>query len=158
MATKEQYSWYKEHHICVRCHKRESFYNHVLCEICIEKNNNHSLTYCRPDYSKKKNQEQKKSLYRSRKEQGLCVRCGKKALKNHVLCLECNVRNNRRAKENRSKNKEYIENKCKRCNNQCVPGKKLCPECLEKARKSIEYARQFVDMDGHIWKKLKLKV
>ena len=158
MATKEEYAWYKKHRICVGCYKRTAFHNHVLCEMCIEKKKKQSYNYCRPENSKKKNQELKKNLYRMRKEQGLCVRCGKKALKNHVLCLECNIKNNRREKENRDKSKSHIENKCRWCNNQRVEGKTLCSNCLEKARKQAEYARSFVNTDNHIWKKMGTRI
>ena len=47
MRSKEEYYWYKSHHICTDCHCREAFYNHTLCEICIEKRQNR--TYIRPE-------------------------------------------------------------------------------------------------------------
>ena len=100
--------------------------------------------------------EHKKELYRIRKEQGLCTRCGKKALKGHTMCLECNITNNKRAKINRDKNKTFAFNKCRYCEKECVEGKKVCKEHLEKLMKQAEYARTFVDIKGHIWNRMKV--
>ena len=149
MSSKEEYYWYKSHHICTDCHCREAFYNHTLCEVCIEKRQNR--TYIRPEESKKKNVEHKKKLYHERKEQGLCVRCGKKALKGKTMCLNCNIANNKRAQTNRDKYKIYNPNKCRYCEKDCVEGKKVCQEHLEKLREQATYARTFVNIKEHIW-------
>lgn len=153
MPTKEEYYWYKERHICTDCQKQPAFSNYTLCADCLYKRQVRSQNYTRSKESKERNKQIKKELIKSRKGQGLCPRCGKKALPGKVLCLECNMKNNHRVQEYRDRHKVYIENKCRYCNNQCVEGKKVCAECLEKLQKQAEYARTFVNTKDHVWQK-----
>lgn len=45
MCKVNNYEWYKEHHICVRCGQHDAEKNHVLCLECMMKNRESSLNY-----------------------------------------------------------------------------------------------------------------
>lgn len=45
MQTKEDYYWYKEHHICARCHKYKAMPNKTMCSVCLEKDAERSKKY-----------------------------------------------------------------------------------------------------------------
>lgn len=72
-----------------------------------------------------------KTLYYQRKEQGLCVRCGEKAIQGKVMCETC--RDNEAKK--RKSDREFCKSMgiCPRCQKNLLWGdEKNCPECLAK--------------------------
>lgn len=76
--------------------------------------------------------ERSARLYKSRKENGLCPRCGKTLDRKGHYCSECleKVR-----EYNRANRKFYRENHiCTECGKNSVPdGERICPECRAKA-------------------------
>ncbi len=82
-ANRELYLWYKERGICTKCKKRYAAPGHVTCEACLKKHREYEKRY-----SERKAIKQKE-VREQRKAQGLCVYCGRKAVKDRVLCVEC---------------------------------------------------------------------
>lgn len=98
----DRYYWLKEHHICVRCGKKEAFRNRVCCEDCIYHNNEYyHSNRARLDKTKKERQ----ARYRA---EGRCVVCGKpRDGKSIILCNKClEVSNKARRKYARRKRDE----------------------------------------------------
>lgn len=91
--------------ICIRCGKEKAISNMVLCSNCREKNNSSRRGVNHKQLSKEKRKEQYKiykekyypkykERYYTRKNQGLCVVCGKPALKGLVMCYDCRLYQN----------------------------------------------------------------
>lgn len=79
-----------------------------------------------------------KKLRENRKAAGFCPNCGKLANSGYVLCDSCrSKRRNYMAKYNNHQPRgEY--GICWTCNKrEAVPGKRLCAECAEKAKRNL---------------------
>lgn len=75
--------------------------------------------------------EKMKTLYHSRKDQGLCVKCGKKLDRDGVYCEGCNQKKNRENRENRKAWKKL--NICPQCGKNILYGdEKSCLECKNR--------------------------
>lgn len=84
---KERRIYLKSHGICIRCGYKEAISDMVLCSDCREKNNK-----SRKGKISIRQRERQKEKYHSRKENGLCVYCGKKpALPGMTKCHECRM-------------------------------------------------------------------
>lgn len=107
MCKVNNYEWYKEHHICVRCGQHDAEKNHVLCLECMMKNRESSLNYANRNREeiRKKNRISNIARYYKLKKLGICVSCGKRKTKNNkVHCQYCSAINNER------KRKQYLLN------------------------------------------------
>lgn len=130
----EEYYWYKEHHICVKCHQQDARPNCVTCYDCADKEAIYrEQTYRLPT---KKSREYKRNLYKVRKEAGICTRCGKKkASKGLTTCIDCRTKTNRNANDRRkllnAQKRKYL-GICLRCNNPVVDGYCYCEEHLKR--------------------------
>lgn len=90
-----------------------------------------------------------KEKQQERKEQGLCIRCGRKLQESkYTKCAECRLkaaRYNRRYKDAKVfkgelKTKEMLDgiNLCKKCGkSKPVEGYHLCERCLEQCRRAL---------------------
>lgn len=130
----EEYYWYKEHHICVKCHQREARPHSVLCYDCADKEAMYREQNQRAYTEKEK--QYKKSLYQKRKEAGICVRCGKrKSAVGVITCIDCRTKTNRNANNRRKllnvQKRKYL-GICLRCNNPVVEGYCYCEEHLKR--------------------------
>lgn len=137
---KETYEWLKEKGICVHCRKKKAFGKNILCADCLEKSTLRGAKYYQEHKSEKneKNKALARIKYREHKEQGVCVRCGKRnAVPGKVLCSQCN------AWVKTYQNEHYIKkaplkadrNNLKLCSFCAKPlnnHPKLCDECHEK--------------------------
>ena len=83
--------YYKKHHICIDCRTNDALPNRCCCYECQSKR---LETYRKTKDNKteeekieknKQSNERRKERVKFRKENGLCPRCGKKALPGHVL-------------------------------------------------------------------------
>lgn len=94
---------------------------------------------------RKQNNEQRRLLYQSRKENGVCVICGKcPPEQGRVRCSECLQEDRKKhEKSNRKKGRTPRQlmngvDLCKQCGKaKPVEGYKMCERCLEKARERI---------------------
>ena len=138
----------KRLHLCTRCGKKDArtLIGRALCFECAEK-----------QYPKGNKEElAKRAEYmRQRAEQarakGLCPQCGKrKPAEGRVHCEHCLAIRKRyderiRRKRGQMPRSMMVElGMCYTCFKPVVPGKKLCPECLEKAMKNLKQNRNAV--------------
>jgi hypothetical protein len=122
MTPKEEYYWYKSHKICVICHSEEAEPGRVRCFECGEKQRLRDLKRKRDPEERAK---QRKKLIQRKKEQGICVRCSKKAT-HGVHCYEHYIYMRRKNREYRT-GKHFDEiGLCRICGEPPAPGKKLC--------------------------------
>ena len=145
----EAYHYYKDHGICVYCKREKAAPGRAMCLNCAsivaEKR--------RAKYSKlseeeraernRKKREQSKALREYRKENGLCLVCGKPVYKNYSKCYEHYIYFKRVNRErNKAQAKGYAElGLCRICGKPVVKGKKFCEEHLEKYRKNMSHAQ-----------------
>ena len=153
--NREWYYFLKEHHICVRCGKRDAFYNKTKCPECIEKAQKRDREHYAENREKilQRKKKRSKPLYARRKAEGLCVKCGRKKAIKGIYCLECYVKERKREIERTEKRKRenggYIreiwkeKGLCIQCGEPTLPGKRLCQKHYEVAAKNAEHARKY---------------
>lgn len=137
----EEYHFYKNLGICVRCHKERAEPHKVMCYECMDKE--------KEQYQKKlqKNKEQinKRDLdkYYRLKEQGICTYCKhEKAVVGKTKCAKClakirNKRNRNKCDIDRSERVAY--GICYICGkDKIIPGKRVCEKCYETRIESIK--------------------
>lgn len=108
MTYKERTQFLKENGLCTRCGKAPATPGHSTCPNCRD--------YAKVIYEKRKAQgklwvqnhseeyyAQKKEQYYERKEQGLCVLCGKPAVDGLIYCPRCRIKNREYCQKRRSK-------------------------------------------------------
>ena len=153
---RELYHWYKDHHICVGCHREDAMPGRTKCEECSLKEAEKKKRYRERDKSRclSRKKRLEKSTYAIRREKGLCVRCGKASRYNgNLTCIDCTLKNRREAEEKRQRKRkktDFRDGLCACCNNPVVPGHKLCEEHYrpraEIMRKvQVEYQEQNED-------------
>lgn len=91
--NKEQYWICKNNGICTKCHSRDAIPGKSLCADCRDKNNDRrrGKRVIETVEQKAKRAESKRRLYHYRKENGLCVRCGEKAVSGLTVCWACRL-------------------------------------------------------------------
>ena len=111
----ENYKFYKEHHIFVKCGREDAERNHTLCLNCMIKARERAVNYAK----KHRKEIQEKSRIRSKcryyklKEQGICTSCGRRYTKNNkTLCSHCSARINYRNRQKYLLNIYTIKNIC----------------------------------------------
>lgn len=132
-----------EHGICTYCGKEKAFYGKRLCPTCLEREAERTRGRKKTDEQKSRDRER----YYQKKTEGICVRCTRPATRGSIYCVEHRIKvreaSLRWAKKNR--NKGYaLAGMCVRCGAEPEEGRNLCPDCLEKQRKHIAYARGFI--------------
>ena len=156
--NRETYYWRKEHQICVKCGREDAEPHKTFCAKCAEKNRHAGKRYWAdlPEEARKKAIQRTSERKRSLKAQGLCMRCGRKAAKGKVYCIECLLKARRRNREQYDAKRvktNFKEGLCCRCNEPIVPGKKLCAKHLKIAQRCIEIARRARSLGKHLWRK-----
>ncbi len=105
MCDTNNYNYYKQHHICVKCGQEDAERNHTLCLNCLIKAREYSLVYYYKhiEEQREKGRIKNKIRYEKLKNQGICTACGKRQTKNNkVHCEYCS------AKENERKRNKYL--------------------------------------------------
>lgn len=137
----EEYHFYKNLGICVRCHKNSAEPNKVLCLECSDKDNEQ----CKESRERNATKEKKRDLdkYYQLKEQGICTYCKhEKAVKGKTKCAKClakirNKRNRNKCDIDRSERVAY--GICYICGkNKIIPGKGVCEKCYKMRMESIQ--------------------
>lgn len=147
------YKLLDELNLCHRCQKAMSVPNRKYCPKCLEK----IAQYNADHYDATKAhiyQKRRKEIYYQKKEQGICVRCTKKAT-HGLYCYEHSIEAKRRNKKTAERRKkERLErglipetreknNLCLRCGNPLdLNGYKLCSKCIEENKKNSEKANK----------------
>lgn len=152
---------------CVCCRKQDAYTlnNHSLCAECSERitRNERERIAQNAEAAERKN-TRSKELYSSRKEQGLCVKCGKKFPEGerHVLCPACRAWYRRyyaRAADKRygsgrlTKQNVSTLGICSACFKAPAERGKLCESCYEKHLVSLSIAREALQKNraNHPW-------
>lgn len=139
------YEMRKKFHYCVTCGKQDAYTlgGRARCYECNKKQNEYIKAH--PEYSQKR-KEKDKAKYLERKQQGLCVVCGKKAEKGRVRCAK-HLYANRFAQKPKELNRIFASNYgiCMTClKAPSIQGHKLCESCYAKSLVSIENARKHI--------------
>lgn len=144
---KENRAFWREHGICTKCGKEKAFHTFRLCADCMEKERERKGNRVRTDEQRRAEAERMRVKREEHKKIGLCANCNRKAAPGYVYCTDCRQimrRSNREWVVKSGRKKGYAESGlCIRCGADPVEGKRLCQTCLEKARESMAYARQF---------------
>ena len=145
----EAYHYYKDHGICVYCKREKAAPGKVMCLNCAsilaekKRAKYNQVSEEEREERNRKKREQSKALRDYRKENGLCITCGKPVYKNYSRCYEHYIyfkRVDRKRREARAK--RYAEiGLCRICGKPVVKGKKFCEEHLEKYRKIMSHAQ-----------------
>lgn len=148
---KEVKDFCREIGVCTTCNKNKAAPNHVQCADCLYKQTLYRMKY-KPAKEKKEKyirnkSEARKIQYEQRKEDGLCVRCGRKILdKRYVVCHICRNEMSKRKREQYAETHEmkskYDRNACRICGKQVVQGKRYCKEHYQDKLNEMAYARQ----------------
>lgn len=113
--NRDIYNWYKSRGICPRCKVKHGAPGGVYCEDCLAVKRKEMQKYF-GDYNAGKCKERRERL----KAEGLCVCCGKPAVKDRVLCASC-ARKNSEAQQVR-KMKKRLEREAQEERMKCKPG------------------------------------
>lgn len=113
--NRDIYNWYKSRGICPKCKEKHGAPGHVYCEDCLTVKREEMQKYLGA-YNAAKCKERRERL----KAKGLCMRCGKPAVKDRVLCASC-ARKNSEAQQVR-KMKKCLEREAQEERMKCKPG------------------------------------
>lgn len=140
----ELYAWYKRMGICPQCGANKAAPNRVRCEECLAKNAESADKHRKisPVTSRK---TYMKNLREQRKENGLCIWCGKTICSSStVFCIDCKIKNQRKNDKRKSgieRSERYEYGLCYICGNPAVDGKKLCDDCYKKIRDNLPQSK-----------------
>lgn len=104
MYDKEEYKWYKDHKICVRCRKAKAAPNKTLCFDCLEKakeyfyNKRANMTEAEKDKQRENENARSKKRYAMHKKNGICVRCLAQAT-HGLYCYKHFIENKRKVRK-----------------------------------------------------------
>lgn len=156
---RERYATRKTKNLCVFCNAEKPDDGHVLCADCREKRKEQMANN---EIAKENQKAYSRELYAWRKENGICVECGKNdAWYNHLCCPECIEKQNNRSAKSRAniteeRKQEYNEQqrnsrkslrRYREDNNLCITCGKprtvgnYCLECNIKRLKRNEQQR-----------------
>lgn len=135
----QEYHFYKDLGICVRCHKNPAEPHKVLCLEC---------AFADTERTKRKREEaieryKKRDLdkYYKLKEQGICTYCKhEKAVAGKTKCAKClaKIRSKKEQKRQDICRSERISyGLCYICGDKAIDGKGVCQKCYETRLESI---------------------
>lgn len=114
MSSKERKEQLFREGRCITCGKVNDREGYQTCSVCSDKAN-----------------ARKRARYAERKQQGLCVSCGKPTERNISMCDDCSQKEYARIKENRIALKRL--GFCIVCGHEkAMSGKSLCADCFGK--------------------------
>lgn len=158
MTGKEKYALLNKLNLCHRCEKAKAWQNRKFCPECLEK----IAQYNAKKYNSEKAHEyqvRRREIYHQKKEQGICVRCQKKAT-HGLFCYEHSIEAKRHNAETAKKRKQQRHDRglvtdyriknalCYRCGKPLdTINSKLCSACTEQNRENSKLA------DKSIWRR-----
>lgn len=164
--VREIREFYKAKGICYYCGREKAAPGRTHCLNCLDKISINGYKYRatwsedKKKYYRGKAKAAQYRLYHERKEKGLCVDCGKKALENRVRCLNCLLYNKRRVKKNSEKNGVMPRilfgdgEHCACCGKPVrAEGEKCCERCYDRIVKASAISRAAMDNSNHYWRK-----
>ena len=154
--NKEDYQWFKEHHICTHCRKEKAETGKTLCLSCLIENRK----YKKKNVDKCLESQKSKEKRQQRKELGLCVNCGVRPQIHGLLCTKCYSTRKVRNERNRStilRSERRSHNLCYICGSPAIQNKGVCSKCYQTrivAMSSCMYMTK--DEKNTVWSKLSL--
>lgn len=161
--TEKEKEYYKDYRdrlkaagVCLNCCQRKVAPGRVKCEICLAKDAERVARYkerLSPEKLKaiqEAGNEGHRRLYYLRKDQGLCVRCGKPAWGGKARCYECHLKLNR-IQQNRRAKEWKDPGQCRRqgCRAPSLSGYRYCAEHIEAKRQQAAVARKHSGTENH---------
>ena len=162
---RERYYWLKEHGICVECGQEPAYKGLTRCICCRANAIDAASDYKRRHPSTPEQLEAYrvsiKNLYHTRKEAGLCVKCGKPAQEGKTRCGRCLAKDRQRAAEKRLQQGKIPKDVamgmglcCYCLKHPVMPEKKVCEACYPRALQAAEKARAHIDYSDHIFRRM----
>lgn len=145
----ELYAWYKQIGICPQCGTNKAAPNRVRCEECLAKQAE-SLNKRREISPRNTGHKTyTKNLREQRKENGLCIWCGKPICSTSTaFCIDCNIknqRNNDRRKSGIERSERHKYGLCYICGKPTADGKKLCEVCYKRSCDNLPESKDSVN-------------
>ena len=168
LYNREVYAWRKENGLCVNCGKEKAEKGYSKCLQCRMDHRESSMKSHykhRNDegYLQHKAETSKKTFYK-RKEQHICIRCGKKMPDSvtTIYCERCKVIVNRKDRE-RAHEAGVLPNILRGNGIYCAicrkpvdkQGKKLCSKCYDNACNALVKARAAIPTDCYMRQAIK---
>lgn len=133
----ELYAWYKNMGICPQCGTNKSAPHRVRCEECLAKNAESAEKQRKIRPRNTGHKSYIKSLREQRKENGLCIWCGKSICSTStVYCIDCRIKNQRKNEQRKTgvlRSERYEYGLCYICGKKAMQGKKLCEDCYSRS-------------------------
>lgn len=158
---RETYHWRKAHHVCTKCGKEDAEPHKTLCAECAAKCAATDKKY-RDSLDEERRQrikQQKQAQKARRRNSGLCLECGKIAIKGRRFCLDCLIKTRRRNKKRYDAKRVktiFADGLCCRCNEPALPDKMLCAKHYDIARHSMEKVNRLNQerraTANHVWR------
>lgn len=155
-SKKEERMFYISRGICPICRQEDAFGGRQTCYKCWEKLSDSA----KDNYEKYKDKAlpklyaKRKIRTQYRKENSLCVRCGKKVDDLRFSnCSTCRIRErNRQANKKGSipRNMRVELGFCYICGDKREDGKRLCARCIQNATRNVKGT---CDNTNHVWRK-----
>lgn len=136
----EEYHFYKDLHICVRCHKNPAEPYKVMCMECAIADSK------RTKRKRQENKEEQKKhdldKYYQLKEQGICTYCKhEKAVAGKTKCAKCSAKIKNRKEQKRQdirRSERMSYGLCYICGDKAINGKGVCQKCYKTRLESVE--------------------
>ena len=136
----EEYHFYKDLGICVRCHKNPAEPHKAMCMECAFAESERVKRKRAENPENKRKQDLDK--YYELKRKGICTYCRKeKSVAGKTKCERClaKIRNKRNArKKNISRSERISYGLCYICGDKVIEGKGVCQNCYETRLDSIK--------------------
>lgn len=153
---KERRDWLKKYGLCIYC-KDKAEPGKLYCFACAEKVAARARHYHK-EHAEEKN-ERSRNRYSRLKQEGICVRCGKRPVeKGKVHCSTC-LAHCRIRDEKKRREKGLLPMEMRGDGHHCAictravakAGDKLCQACMQRNKKLAENMRSYVNKDSRKW-------
>lgn len=146
------YEWLTQHNLCHRCRKERPAPNRKYCFNCLDKIREENALRYNPAESKKY-QSRRREIYKRKKEEGICVRCSKKAT-HGLYCYEHAIYAKRHNAEVSRRRKIERQERglipilreehglCLRCGEIAMPNNKYCKKCFSEVCDALNKGRE----------------
>ena len=139
-------AFYKENGLCLDCGS-QVYDGKSRCEMCRIKRADAQRAYYQKNKEriKEQNRQYRSKSNENKKANGMCIRCGEKAMSGKTLCYKHSNEAANRMRAARGieipRSQRYEYDLCYQCGKKGLAfGKKLCPECIEKSVRKFDSA------------------
>lgn len=151
---RERYQLFRKLHVCASCKQQDALTmaGRVYCTECAEKRLRYKNNrYANDPHYREMLKEQKRNRDQYRRENNLCLECGKPLPEacGYLICYGCRARRREQSREKRRKAGSIpfdmlgANGMCKKCGREpALPGKKLGKRCYESCIRHLENMRK----------------